>query len=63
MKYKEIIKYAEEISKGKVKCKCGHSVIMPPKFNKVICDWCGNYVFRDKKAEFEYRFKEKLNKG
>lgn len=62
MRNKEIIKYAEEISKGKIKCRCGHSVIIPPNINKVICHWCGKYVFKDKKAEFEYRIKEQFNK-
>lgn len=62
MNYKDIIKYTEEITKGKMKCKCGHSVIIPPQIKKVICHWCGNYVFKDKKAEFEYRIKEQFNK-
>lgn len=60
MNYKEIIKYSEEINKGKIKCKCGHSVIIPPNVDKVICHWCHNYVFKDKKTEFEFRLKEKM---
>lgn len=53
---------AEYYLKLKVKCKCGHSVIMPKWVDKQICDWCGNYVFKDKKTEDLYRIKEKINK-
>lgn len=63
MKLENPIKYAEELSKGKVKCSCGHSVIMPPHYDKIICNWCGNYAFRNKKAEFEYRMQEKLRRS
>lgn len=60
---KDIIKYVNEISKRKTKCKCGHSVAIPPNIDKLVCHWCGRYVFKDKKAEFEYRIKEIKNKN
>lgn len=42
---------------GAIKCPyCGHSLHFA-KVEKKICTWCGNYVFKDKKAEFEYRIK------
>lgn len=54
---------AEEYDKVKYRCRCGHRVIIPNKIDKNICSWCGNYVFKNKKDEFEYRIKEKLQKG
>ena len=62
MKFKEIERYAQILQKGKKKCKCGHSIIVPPHVDKVVCNWCGKYVFKNKKVEFEYRFRESMNK-
>lgn len=42
------------LAKYKVKCKCGHVVILGK--DKVICSHCGNWIYRDKRTEF----KEKL---
>lgn len=39
--------------------RCGHSLQVTRK-NKVFCEWCGRYIFKNKKDEFEYRLKEKL---
>lgn len=45
-----------------IKCpKCGHGVHFF-RVEKTVCKWCGNYVFKDKKSEFEYKFKAKKNK-
>ena len=51
---------ANELSKVKYRCRCGHKVIIPKWVDKQLCDWCGNYVFKSKKDEFEYRMKERL---
>jgi ribosomal protein S27AE len=63
MSNKEIKKYVEIVNRAKIMCDCGHRVIMPPHFDKVICNWCGNYVFRDKKTEFEYRMNEEMRRN
>lgn len=57
---KEYKRMTEEYDKVKYKCKCGHRVIISSKRDKSICSWCGSYVFKDKKREFEYRLKEKI---
>lgn len=57
---KEYKRMTEEYDKVKYRCKCGHRVIIPFQVEKTVCDWCGNYVFRDKKKEFKYRVKEKM---
>ena len=56
-------KYFTERTKFKKRCKCGHNVSISPLKEKVICSWCGNYIFNNKKDEFLYRFKEAKNKG
>ena len=48
------------LSKNSTKCKiCGHSVLLGRKDRK-ICSWCGNYIYKDDRTEFEYRLKEKV---
>ena len=60
--FKEIVKYCNIINKGKIRCKCGHTMAIPPHLNKAICHWCNNYVFKTKKDEFEYRMKEAMKR-
>ena len=60
---KEFQNQAEYYSKIKYECKnCGHKVVIPTFQKKNICDWCGNYVFKNKKDEDLFRIKEKINK-
>lgn len=33
-------KYLNSISLSKVKCKCGHSIVIP-NAERTICSWCG----------------------
>ena len=44
-------------------CLCGHSVTMPPKETRVLCSYCGYWVYRDKKQMFKERLKVKLNEN
>lgn len=57
---KELSKLSDELAKVMYKCKCGHKVVIAHNKDKMICSWCGSYVFKDKKREFEYRLKEKI---
>lgn len=55
---KDIMKLEEERTKCRKLCKnCGHSILLGRK-DKIICHHCGKYVFKDDKAEFEYRMKQ-----
>ena len=47
----------------KVKCTCGHSVIIFPidKKGYKICSWCGHKVYRDKQEQFKNVIRRKLN--
>ena len=58
--YEEDTKYFNELAKYRKNCKCGHSVIIKPNREKVVCTHCGRYVFNKKENEFKYRLKEKL---
>lgn len=60
---KEYERRAEELDKVKHICKCGHRVIIPKQVDKVLCDWCNNFVFKKKSDEFKYRINEQLKKG
>ena len=53
-------KLYDYITRHKVKCKCGHKVFIG-RTEKMICSWCGRYIFKDKQKEFNYRVKELLN--
>jgi len=57
---KEMERYRSILSDNSIKCKCGRNETIPPHLNKVICSWCGNYVFRTPKEEFKHRMREKM---
>ena len=59
---KEFKKMMGEYEKVKYICKCGHRVVIPKWVDKQLCDWCGRYVFKDKKVEFNYRISEQIKK-
>ena len=48
-------KYFKSITDRTIKCKCGHSIVFAKSTKKVICSWCGKYVYRDPKEEFKER--------
>lgn len=55
---KEFKRMTDEYDKVKYICKCGHRVVIPKWVDKQLCDWCGRYVFKDKRSEFKYRIRE-----
>ena len=58
----DIKKLSLSATKNRKLCpKCGHSVLFG-RSNKMICNWCNTYVFKDDKTEFEYRLKESINR-
>lgn len=57
---KEYERRADELDKVKIICSCGHRVIVPMYAKKKLCDWCGYWVYRDKKEEFRDRLKQKM---
>ena len=58
--FTSIIKLSEVESQMKIKCKhCGHTMLLG-KADKLPCTYCGYYIFKDEKTEFQYRLKEKM---
>ena len=60
--WKRMNKIFEEIQQHTYKCKCGHSVVIPPKEKSKICWWCNKIVFKNEKEEFIYTLKEKMKR-
>ena len=57
---KEYQRISDEYDKVKIRCKCGHKVIVPMWVDKQICAWCGYYVYRDKQLEFKETIKKMM---
>lgn len=58
-KYYKDEKRLDFYTKNSVKCKCGHTNFLGSR-DKIICSWCNNYVFKNKRIEFKYRIGELL---
>lgn len=52
----------EEYNKVKVKCKCGHKLVIPVWVDKQICSWCHHYVYRNKQLEFKEKVMREMKK-
>lgn len=42
---------------------CGRKMLIAYKQEYVICDYCGNIIFKDEKAKFKHRMKRMLLKS
>lgn len=62
LKTKEIKILDNKLSDKKVYCKCGHSMTFTNGIDRIFCDWCGHYCYKDKKTEFKYKMTSKLAK-
>lgn len=60
-KYEEDTRKFESIAGYKVKCKCSHTIVMA-KVDRLICNHCGRWVYRNKNIEFRYKMLERLKK-
>lgn len=59
MSYRSDSKLFNELASFRVKCKCGHSVILTNLTDKKICGWCGHWVYRNKGIEFKEQLKKR----
>lgn len=48
----------EFLAKTRVVCKCGHTVNFISRADVITCSHCGRLIFKNKKAEFDYRTKK-----
>ena len=44
-------------------CKCGRKELILSSQDKVLCSWCGNYIYRNKKLEFADRLNTAIKRG
>ena len=51
----DAIKKLEEL---KVKCQCGHTMIMPVYCDSMICTFCGKRVLNNTLLHFKYKFRK-----
>lgn len=56
------IKIANDLSKIKHKCKCGHTVYISNRVDFVYCDYCFRRVFRNDFIEFKHKLYESCGK-
>lgn len=55
--WERVFKKEDKLSELNVKCKnCGHTVF--PTRDRIICSYCGNWVYKNDKIEFKYKLKE-----
>lgn len=58
----EFDRMTNELDKVKYECRCGHKEVITSTEDKKICSWCGRYIFRDKRDEFNYRISEQIKR-
>lgn len=51
---------SEYLAITRVTCKCGHRVNFLSPAPYIECTHCHNLIFRNKKAEYDYRIKRRL---
>lgn len=59
--FKEIKDKEDIQSKYKIRCKCGHIMVLVGKDRK-MCRWCGHWVYKSPQIEFRYKLTDKLKK-
>ena len=52
----------DQLEELKVKCPCGHSLILTVQQDTTICSYCGRKVANTTKAHFKYKLRKELNK-
>lgn len=52
-------RYIDKLDKSRIKCSCSHTVFIPNKIDRIICQHCGYWVYRTPKLKFIYEMKEK----
>ena len=55
-------KFFNDMSSISVYCKCGHSVQIYSKTDRLLCTWCGKWVYKNPQIEFKYKLQEKMKK-
>ena len=59
MGFKKDTKMFDNFSKYRVVCKCSHTVTIV-KADRIICNHCGNWIYRTPQIEFKYKMMKKM---
>ena len=47
----------------KRKCKhCGRRKVIPVYVDRILCDWCGLWIYREPNIEFKYKLEEQMKR-
>lgn len=58
--FRDDLKISDDLAKCKRQCEyCGHKMIVA-KADRVICSWCGHYIYKNDGIEFKYKVKEMI---
>ena len=50
-------------SKLKRQCKhCGRKKVIPVYLDRILCDWCGFWIYREPSIEFKYKLEEQMKR-
>ena len=61
--YDQPTKFTMKEQDNMTHCKCcGHTVEFWHGENKVLCNWCNHWVYKNKKEEFKYKMKGLLRR-
>lgn len=60
-KYDE--KKFDSLAENRYYCYCGHSVVINPKETRVLCTYCGHWVYKDKQKYFKERLRGYINEN
>ena len=60
--YAEIEKQATKKREFGTTCKCGHVIYFYNK-KKVLCNWCGTFVYKNEKVEFKDKLLKEMRKN
>lgn len=52
------IKRYDKEQRHMVYCKCGHSIYFSGVKDRMNCNWCGRWVYKDEKTKMKYKVKE-----
>ena len=64
LKFGEYQKLVDAITPYKCQCKeCGRKKVIGVNSDRVLCDWCGHYIYKNDELEFKYKMQEALRKG
>ena len=62
-KEKEYSMFTTNISPYQRQCKnCGRKRIVKMGRDRVLCDWCGHYIYKSDEIEFKYKMMEAIRK-